>query len=292
MKTKKSFLSGTIDKYKTSLVDCQQNKETFTTISSGLSRKIVFPSGTQLKYFGSPNKERNLISGAFLVTMVQREIDKYVEEHGVPSCMPVRDVQQFNLGKIKKVLASKKRVPVVGIDINACYWNTAHNLGYISDKLWKRGLDACKKEGLLISIGCLNKMPLIKRYVNGVLVETTYDYDYHNKYSPFYWNIIYKTYELMMESFEMFKDNWYMFLTDCLFVDVKSSEVAKKFISEKGYSTKSQIIELKKFDGFRLEWIELKEDKPKKIYASNRDIVVSHALWSINKGMTSTPLSN
>ena len=27
MKTKKSFLSGTIDKYKTSLVDCQQNKE-------------------------------------------------------------------------------------------------------------------------------------------------------------------------------------------------------------------------------------------------------------------------
>mgnify|MGYP003344444472 CR=1 FL=1 len=93
------------------------------------------------------------------------------------------------------------------IDINACYWTTAYQLGYISESLFNRGLDTCKKAGLLISIGCLNKRPTIKRYENGKLTSTYYDEISYAKYSPFYWNIIKKTHDIIIQSYEQMGAN-------------------------------------------------------------------------------------
>jgi len=286
---KKSFNKGTIEKYRSTLSKCITNKETFTTYSSGMSRRIILPTGVNMKFFGS-EKANSRISGAFMVQMVQREVDAYIEKNGVPSYNVVSDVQLFNLPKIKKVIEGKKK-PIVGIDINACYWNTAHKLGYISDALFERGIDTCKKEGLLIAIGCLNKKPVLKQYRDGKLVGYTFDDAVHSRYAPFYWNVIEHTHKIMMESYERFKEHWYMYLTDCLFVDSIAAKDAQKFISDKGYKCKSHAIEFMNFDGKRLRWFDFKDNREKEIHAQGRDIDLTYTLTRIGKGMHDTPPS-
>jgi len=281
------FNKGTIEKYRSTLSKCIANKETFSTYSSGMSRRIILPTGVKMKFFGSENNNSR-ISGAFMVQMVQREIDAYIEKNGIPTHNVVSDVQLFNLPKINAVIAGKKK-PIVGIDINACYWNTAHKLGYISDSLYQRGLDTCKKEGLLIAIGCLNKKPIVKHYRNGKLIGQSIDEVIYSRYSPFYWNVIEHTHQIMMESYEQFKDNWYMYLTDCLFVDNSVVKDAKKFISDKGFKSKSHQIEFLKFDGRRLSWFDFKDNREKEIHAGGRDIDLVYSLTAIGKGMQTAP---
>jgi hypothetical protein len=267
---KANFNSGDLNKFKTALAYAKTNKQSFQIVSTGLSRKMVMPNGFKLNYFGRRGSN-NLIEGAFLVMMVKREIDAYIEKNGVVPSVKPSQVQSFNFTAINKAL-SKKRQPVVGVDINACYWFVAHKLGYISDSLFERGINTKKKKGLLIAIGCLNKLPMIKTYVDGECVSTTFDTDYNQKYSPFYWNIIYHTHELMIESFKLFGDDWYMFLTDCLFVSIDKIKDAQEFLKAKGFYYKSHPIEFKSFDSRHITWFDFKDGKLKTMYAGNRDI--------------------
>jgi hypothetical protein len=268
--TKSSFNSGDLEKYQSALAYAKKSKQSFTIVSTGLSRKMVLPNGYKLNYFGRKGSN-NLVEGAFLVMMVKREIDAYIEKNGVPPKVEPTQVQTFNFTAIKKVL-SGNRQPIVGVDINACYWYVAHKLGYISDSLFERGLNTKKKKGLLISIGCLNKLPMIKTYENGECVSTTFDFEYNDTYSPFYWNIINYTYELMIESFYIFGDDWYMYLTDCLFVSVDKIKDAQEFLKSKGFYHKNHSIEFKSFDSKNITWFDFKDSKIKTMYAGSRDI--------------------
>jgi len=267
---KANFSSGDLEKYKSALAYARKNKQSFQIVSTGLSRKIVMPNGFKLNYFGRKGSN-NLVEGAFLVMMVRREIDAYIAINGIPPKVEPTQVQTFNFSAIKRVL-SGKRVPVVGVDINACYWFVAHKLGYISDTLFERGLNTKKKKGLLIAIGCLNKLPMIKTYVDGECVATDFDMEYHNTYSPFYWNVINYTHELMIESFQLFGDDWYMFLTDCLFVSVDKIKDAQEFLKSKGFAFKNHSIEFKTHDARNITWYDYKDQKIKTMYAGTRDI--------------------
>jgi hypothetical protein len=267
---KANFSSGDLEKYKSALAYARKNKQSFQIVSTGLSRKIVMPNGFKLNYFGRKGSN-NLVEGAFLVMMVRREIDAYIAINGIPPKVEPTQVQTFNFSAIKRVL-SGKRVPVIGVDINACYWFVAHKLGYISDTLFERGLNTKKKKGLLIAIGCLNKLPMIKTYVDGECVATDFDMEYHNTYSPFYWNVINYTHELMIESFQLFGDDWYMFLTDCLFVSVDKIKDAQEFLKSKGFAFKNHSIEFKTHDERNITWYDYKDQKIKTMYAGTRDI--------------------
>jgi hypothetical protein len=282
MGKKTSYHKGTIEKYRSSLEECIRNEESFVTVTSGMSRKIVLPNGISMKYFGSQNNT-SLIDGAYLVQMVQHEIDAYIELHGVPSYNEIADVQLFNIPNIERAI--KNQEPILGIDINACYWNTAYHLGYISKELYERGIQKVKKAGLLISIGCLNKKPIIKTYREGKLISKSYDDATHGRYAPFYWNIIEITHKLMVESYKLFKDNWYMFLTDCLFVDFSIARDAKKFINSYNYEVKMHQIVFEKFDGRRLTWFDFKDHKEKQIHALGRDIELVSNLDKISEGI-------
>ena len=126
---KKNLQQGTIEKFKEQFPSILEKSKDFTIVASGMSRKVILQNGSVLRYFGT-KKQDCKVDGAFIVTMVQREIDAYIEKNGIPEFEVVRDVQNFNLKGIKQVV--QKRVPIMGIDINACYWNVAHKLGYIS----------------------------------------------------------------------------------------------------------------------------------------------------------------
>ena len=238
--TKQNFNSGDLEKYRTALEYARKSKQSFQIVSTGLSRKIIMPNGYKLNYFGRKGAQ-NLVEGAFLVMMVRREIDAYIEKNGTPPQVEPTQVQTFNFTAIRKVLSGKRK-PIVGVDINACYWFVAHKLGYISDTLFERGLNTKKKKGLLIAIGCLNKLPMLKTYQDGVCIDTSFDTAQHQMYSPFYWNIIYHTHQLMIDSFKVFGDDWYMFLTDCLFVSIDRMKDAQEFLTEKGFFYKNHTI--------------------------------------------------
>jgi hypothetical protein len=288
--TKKSFANGTIADYRDNLSKFTKNGETFETISSGLTRRIVLPNGAKIRFFGTEQKGQ-VIDGAFLVQMVQKEIDSYIAKNGIPEHQQIHDVQMFDISLIQKKLLNKPK-PVIGIDINACYWNTAHKLGYISDSLYERGLKAAKKKGLLISIGCLNKKPIIKKYQNGKLISTRFDEEVYKRYSPFYWNIIAETQKIMVESYLKFKGNWYMYLTDCLFVDPTRMKEAQQFLSDLGFSSKIHQIQFTRYDGFKLFWYDFKDQKEKVMYVGNRDMINLVDEYKKKREAQNAPLAN
>ena len=286
--TKQNFNSGDLEKYRTALEYARKSKQSFQIVSTGLSRKIIMPNGYKLNYFGRKGAQ-NLVEGAFLVMMVRREIDAYIEKNGTPPQVEPTQVQTFNFTAIRKVLSGKRK-PIVGVDINACYWFVAHKLGYISDTLFERGLNTKKKKGLLIAIGCLNKLPMIKTYQDGVCVDTSFDTAQHQMYSPFYWNIIYHTHQLMIDSFKVFGDDWYMFLTDCLFVSIDRMKDAQEFLTEKGFFYKNHTIEFKTFDAKNITWFDYKDMKMKTMYAGTRDIDFFVKVYEEKQRMTEATL--
>lgn len=283
---KRNFNKGTVEDFLIHLPELQKREEDFTVVVSGMSRKIILKNGSVLKYFGSKNAECR-VDGAYMVNVTKKEIDKYIALNGTPKYNVIRDVQNFNFDKIVSAIA--KKTPVMGVDIRACYWNVAHKLGYISNDVYKRGIEKCSKTGLLISIGCLAKKPLIKTYKNGEFVRHEFDNLQYQKYVPFYWNIIEKTHSLMNESYELFKDSWYMFLTDCIFVDVEKIKSTQKFLSERGFSNKTHLIEFKSYDGHLLKWHDFKDGSDKQIYAEKRKIQDSFALYQMKRAMLSPP---
>ena len=286
--SKASFNSGDLEKYRTALAYAQKSKQSFQIVSTGLSRKILMPNGYKLNYFGRKGTN-NLVEGAFLVMMVKREIDAYIEKNGTPPQVEPTQVQTFNFTAIREVLSGKRK-PIVGVDINACYWFVAHKLGYISDTLFERGLNTKKKKGLLIAIGCLNKLPMIKTYKDGECISTDFDTAYHQTYSPFYWNIIYHTHQLMIDSFKVFGDDWYMFLTDCLFVSIDRIKDAQEFLKERGFHYKNHTIEFKTYDAKNITWFDYKDMKIKTMYAGSRDITYFLKIYEEKQRVTEATL--
>jgi len=282
---KVNLQQGTIEKFKEQFPTIIEGSRDFTLVASGMSRKVILNNGSVLRYFGT-SKQDCKIDGAFIVMMVQREIDAYIEKNGIPEFQEVHDVQNFNLKKIKQVVG--KKFPLMGIDINACYWNVAHKLGYISDELYERGISKVSKMGLLIAIGCLAKRPVHKVFKDGKCISTHFDDVTYLRYAPFYWNIIRYTYDLMIESFKVIGDDWwYMFLTDCIFVDLEKMKVAQKFLSDLGFKYKNHLIEYTAYDGYRLDWFDFKHKEKKQMYVFGRDIHNTMALENINGAMRS-----
>jgi hypothetical protein len=282
------FNGGNITDFERFIKQAKSTDESFQVIISGMSRLVVFPNGTKMRFYGSKVK-KPYVEGVFLTRMVRREVDTYIEKNGIPDTKPLVDVQQFNIKRIRELCAMPKRIPVIGVDIDKCYWRTANILGYISDELYERGLTTNKKMGLLVAIGCLNKFPIIKSFENGELSHRTKDYAYHERYSPFYWNIIYHTYQIMMDAYAEFQDDFVMYLTDCLFVTPKRMMDAKKFFQSRGYNTKTHVVDIRKYDGMRLEWYDNKDRKMKGIYAMNRDISLENITNKLSRGMKNTP---
>jgi hypothetical protein len=86
-----------------------------------------------------------------------------------------------------------------------------------------------------------------------------------------------------MKSYEQFNQQWYMFLTDCLFVDPKVMKDAQKFLTDMGYTSKIHQIQFTKYDGYKLHWHDYKEDKGKVMYVGNRYMQVIYNDWKQKK---------
>lgn len=245
-----------------------KNGNDFTVKSGGASKRIEFDSGKRGMTFSDSK-----IKGAFLCGMVRADINRYIEENGVP---PVFN-KIYNLTKFNTELIAKNiKSPVTAIDINYCYFQTAYNLGYISKKTFDRGtISKDIKEGVLASIGSLNKLEMVETYRSGKLIEKKVDFDKYNRYSPFYWNIINKVWVMMEDFFEAFPENSYMWLTDCCYVDTHIIKKALKFIHDRGYKTKTFMIDFQNVDNIKqtVHWFDCKDSKNKSIFYRYSDVI-------------------
>ena len=250
------------------------NKNNFEVVSSGLSKSLILDSGIKFNFF--PNNKDSRVEGVHFVNMVRRSIDKYIEENGIVDKVDENpQVQTFNSDGIS--LAGDN--DVCCLDLNSCYWRTANILGYIDDKLYKKGVESGLKKGLLISIGALNKLKHIDKYENGKKVSTRIDEDYKIRYSPFYWNIIKRVRDLMMTVYEQLGDDFYMWLTDCAFIKPDSYDKVEKIFNDAGYPFKIYKARFTLFDGINVFWYDYKAEQSKTMPLSNRDIKDSYLTW-------------
>lgn len=272
---KKVLNGGNLTQFKDFVLYHREQKSDFKVTSRGMSRIVEFNSGKKVRFFGQAGVKTNNIEGAFFVRMVKTEIDKFIEVNGgLPKKEPVIS-QTFNCSSIKKVLNK----PICYLDLNLCYWRTAYLLGYISTKLYNRGLDSGFKKGMLVSIGALNANPLIQQYEDGKVVYTKHDDELNAKYSPFYWSIIGKVNDLMMEVFKELGDDFYMWLTDCAFIAPERQGEVMGIFEKYGFPYKSYTSDFTYCDDNTVEWYDCKDGRLKTISVGGRHIKPLFVRW-------------
>ena len=266
---------GTLADYSRFISVQKHNNSNFKTSSTGLSRVVEFDSGIKYRFFGNGSKSKNIIKGAYFVKMLRESVDKYVDKYGIVDSPEKPTAQTFNPDAIKKVIGQ----PITCLDLNLCYWRTAYLLGYINDSLYEKGIESGHKGGMLISIGALNSLPLIEHYEDGKIVSKSYDNVRHSKYSPFYWSIIAKVNDLMMEIYKVIGDDMYMWLTDCAFIKTSRQNEVIAIFEKFGFPFKTYTSDFLYCDNVQVEWFDCKENKKKFSHLGGRLIKPLYNRW-------------
>lgn len=221
-----------------------KRKDNFDYTSAGSINTIIFDN----KEFISVDVEEAGGRGHHLNKRYKKDINNWIVENGeaMQQYPPDYKEQLFNLSAIEKCIGR----PVVAIDINDCYWKTSLKLGYITEetyiiglkkKEWKTGRNAC--------IGSLRKTKTIVPYVAGKPqyklkrpIKSPKEYGWIRNH------IIGFIYQMFFRLYEELGDNFYMFLTDCIFTDYKSKRYVEKFFADYGYKVKSKPVEFLSVD--------------------------------------------
>jgi len=273
---KKVIQGGNIIKFNEFVLLHRDNKSDFKVTSRGLSRTVEFKSGKKFRFFGQGGSSaKNKIDGAYIVNMVKVSVDRYIDNYGVVSKREPVVSQTFNCDAINTVINK----PICCLDLNLCYWRTAFLLGYIDESLYRRGIDTGYKKGMLVSIGALNANPIIQHYENGKEVSKSYDTELNSRYSPFYWSIIGKVNDLMMEVHKALKDDMYMWLTDCAFIAPERRKDVLAIFDKYGFPCKTYTSDFTFCDGNTIEWYDCKDAKFKTISVGGRHIKPLYNRW-------------
>ena len=269
---------GYLDKFENDLQGLVKQGITFQVVSSGLTRKILFPvkddKPHKRLYYG--NKKTDILPGVHMVNSVRRSVDRYIEKGGnIPKTKYKPKLILYNFMQIEKALMKNPPDLTYAIDINACFFRTAFNLGFISEELYKKGWEKRKKNklGLLASIGSLNKHETIEEYKNGKLKKSYVNWQYKNKYSPFYWAVINYVAEVMMEIANALNDDFYMWLTDCVYIDKRNKHIVEEILDKHEYDYKDFFIEFEELNEKEVRWYDFKSRDEKYI---NHNILLNY----------------
>jgi hypothetical protein len=254
---------GSIDKFDQYSIAYQKSKANFMEVSYGITKKIIYGKNT---FIFSGNKGEPRPKGMHLIGMVKRDIDNLITQ----SYNPVIDEYEI-WDKIPKIPQKKPHltsvnyrnchwfgtgVQMLAIDINHCYWRTAFMLGYITEDTYLKGIERDDfKKARLISIGTLGKMLTVKMYEDGTKTKEYIDDRDYLKYGRFFWHIISKIYELLQELISELKDDFLMYLTDCVFIDETKRDVVMSIMSKHGYAAKEYFATFTNVDNNKLNWI-------------------------------------
>tara|TARA_B100001057_G_scaffold128911_1_gene127979 strand:+ start:5209 stop:6030 length:822 start_codon:yes stop_codon:yes gene_type:complete len=261
-----------MDEYASYVKGLQAKEVTFKVVLSGMSRVVHF-----LDAYGNTTRKRTFfglegdkrMDGLEFIMMVRREIRKRIDEgEQSPYHLKGTKVVAFNIEALKE--ASLSGEEVIAIDLNACYWKTAFNLGFISSELFIKGWEKRKKSklGLVASIGSLNKRSYEEQYIFGKskgLNKIEKDDDLR----PYYWAIINEVNKIMTETIEKLqKPDFFMWLTDCVYVRKSSKLIAEEYFNSIGYDYKISSAQITKVERNRVFWANKTTGEEKYIFYS------------------------
>jgi len=263
---------GYIQDFENKLESLKKSGVSFRVEISGMTRVIHFLDAfgnTTNKdvYFGFKGIKR--MDGLELVTGVRHEIRKRIKEGEKPPKFTIgTKVLLFHKPNLQAV--AEEAVDIAEIDLNACYWTTAYQLGFISDKLFAKGWAKRRqaKIGLLTAIGSLNKGTYIENYEfgKGRGIEKTNKDD---ELRPYYWAVINKVHELMNEAVNSIPEkDFCMWLTDCIYLRRESAESIKEFFDIKGYDYKECKSRILKVEDRKVHWVNKKTGETKYVFFS------------------------
>ena len=104
-------------------------------------------------------------------------------------------------------------------------------------------------------------MLTVKKYQDGVKIKEYIDDRDYLIYGRFFWNIITKIYSLLQELIDHLKDDFLMYLTDCVFIDPAKKDIVLKIMEKHGYSAKEYFATFTNTDNNKLNWITDKGDE-------------------------------
>jgi hypothetical protein len=225
------------------------------------------------RFFGNTDGSGS-INGAYFCTMVKRDIDEYILNNTPPLKPIYRPMLRFfNVEEIPNVIGK----PIQALDVNMCYFQTAYNLGYVSEKTYKMARKKISehnkiKQGLTASIGSLNKLTLVETYKDGVKIDQKLDYKTYDKYSPFYWRIIKEVYDFLTEAADILQKDFYMAQTDCIYFNVLRKKEIYDLCAKFNYKFKLFTVEFKEITDTSVTWFDHKDQKEKTVNHINCDI--------------------
>jgi hypothetical protein len=241
-----------LKKIKDSLIKA---KSSFTIRYIGNIAEFHFDSTGRTRRFGAFKPK----VGMHIPKMVLHEVDKRLKEG---EYKPVNTDQDKNVKTIMYNYFNINRNAkqhCVSVDINACYWNTAHNLGIISDHTFEMGLtkEAEWKEARNVSIGSLGAEMFFERFEEGVMIKSWTEKRFGANCRL---DVMDHVWAMANRIVDKLGDDFLMFLTDCFFVPIHRLDDLQKYVKEEGYSTKYEDCEFVKVQ--RMMDVQDREGKP------------------------------
>jgi hypothetical protein len=264
--------SGHINHFHEYVSDLKQNEATFKVELSGNTRivHLLDAYGKTIRkrlFFGHEGDER--MAGLEFVSMVRREIKKKIEQGEKPPIHEVGTrVVKFNSKNLKK--AKRTGEELYEVDLNSCYWVTAHKLGFISDELFEKGWSKRSecKIGLVTSIGSLNKQTYVEQYEYGKSQGMKKD-GKDESYRPYYWAIINDVVRVMNSTIASVpKHHFMMWLTDCIYIKKESLEIVQNHFEIEGFEHKMNSCHISNVEDNRVHWVNHQTGEEKYIFFS------------------------
>jgi hypothetical protein len=133
----------------------------------------------------------------------------------------------------------KEGQTLVSIDVEACYWRTAYLLGVISLKTYLKFLTL--KHERNVAIGCLKRKTEQVVFYNGKEIKRR---SIENELTKVNVHIKKYIYDIFLQVKEDF--NIVFYHTDEFWVSLHNAESLKKFLEQKGFRTKSDVLKIEK----------------------------------------------
>ena len=205
--------------------------------------KIVDQDGIITRWGSVPQK-----NGMFLPQITNKVVNKRLKDGDyVPvntdSKRYVNNTIMYSNSNIKRNFKNL----CVAIDITACYWQTAFNLGVIDEKTYKLGMskDREYKMARNVSIGSIGAMIFHQKYEKGKLVFSEIT---RRPGACARLDIIDHVWQVAQRIADKLGKNFLMYLTDCFYVPASKTDELCKLIENEGYSWKLHQVGFEKIE--------------------------------------------
>lgn len=208
-------------------------KEPFTMIKSGSSYELasrIWNEKASARAFTATDLG--------FINSVRNHIEKYAKSIDfIDTYYAGEDINYIRVSEYK---VGERIEDLVYVDINGAYWQTAHNLGIISDKLYLKGLDVGKIVRLA-ALGSLAKKKDIWKFdgLRFKKLDTV-----KNPNENLWFAICKRVSDVMGEVVNAIGDDFVFYWVDGIYIKNKPEvlqNVLSKFI-EQGYSSKYELV--------------------------------------------------